>query len=679
MAAARAVLRAAGFRTRVLKKRNWEDLSRLGQAYPVLAVRKSGDWISLIGISGDVSSPAVLALDPTVETADHAGVILIPQSEFLRHWDGSLILCKRARHLRDADQKFGLRWFAPEILRHARLFRDVALAAVACNVIGLSTPLLFQVIIDKVVPHRGYQTLATVVLIFLLLTLLDGMLFYIRQRLLLLATNKIDARLAARTYRRMLSLPMPFFEHIAAGVLARHMQQTEKVRNFLTGRLLQALLDAALLPVLIVLLVIYSGPLTAIVLGFSLAIAGIIAALVPLFRANLNELYAAEGDRQAHLVETIHGMRTIKSLALEQQRQTGWEDRVVTAMRRHASVGQIAAAAGTLTVSLDKLMQISVIGFGAMTVFDGRLSIGALVAFTMLSQRVSGPLVQIVGLINEYQETALSVRMLATVMDHPREQEENHPAIRPAISGQITFQNITFNYAGSAAPALNNVSFEVRTGQVIGVVGRSGSGKTTVTRLIQGIQTAQDGAIRLSGIDLRHIDLAHLRRHVGVVLQDSFLFRGSIRDNIAASRPEASLEDVIAAARMAGATEFIDRLPLSYDTILEEGAANLSGGQRQRLAIARALLPEPRLLIFDEATSALDPESEAIIQGNLQDIARNRTMIIVSHRLSSLVTSDAILVLHQGQVMDFAPHRVLLNRCESYRHLWDQQTRHVQA
>jgi len=265
------------------------------------------------------------------------------------------------------------------------------------------------------------------------------------------------------------------------------------------------------------------------------------------------------------------------------------------------------------------------------------------------------------------------------VMDHPPERDPRSQGFRPAITGEVVFDNVRFSYSGAGKPALADVSFAVREGEVVGVVGRSGSGKTTVTRLIQGIQTAQEGSIQLSGVDVRHIDLHHLRRNVGVVLQDSFLFRGTIRDNIAATSPDAPLEEIVQAARMAGADEFIDRLPMSYDTALEEGASNLSGGQRQRIAIARALLLRPRLLIFDEATSALDPESEAVIQGNLKEIARGRTMIIVSHRLSSLVQSDAILVLDRGRMVDLAPHSVLLKRCDIYRHLWKQQTQHVRA
>jgi ATP-binding cassette subfamily B protein len=288
-------------------------------------------------------------------------------------------------------------------------------------------------------------------------------------------------------------------------------------------------------------------------------------------------------------------------------------------------------------------------------------------------------LLQVVTLINEYQETALSARMLATIMDHPPERAPDAQSILPEIRGGLEFDNVSFRYPDAPGSALDRVSFTVEEGEIIGVVGRSGSGKTTLIRLIQGIQVAQSGMIRLSGTDIRHIDLGHLRRNVAVVLQDSFLFRGSIRANIAAGNPLARLDAIVEAAQLAGADEFIDRLPLGYETVIEEGAVNLSGGQRQRLSIARALLIRPRLLIFDEATSALDPESEAILQANLKEIARGRTMIVVSHRLSSLVQSDRILVLERSRVVDFAPHPVLVDRCAAYRSLWEQQTQHVSA
>jgi len=673
-----SVLRAlhdAGLKGQALRNGGWEKAAALGTAYPALAVRRDGTWFILIHImEGADGGKLAAVLDPA---AEHEGVRLIPRKAFEDDWSGTLVLVKRVHALADDDQPFGFRWFMPEIIRHRRLFAGVAIAAVIANLIGFAIPLLFQVLIDKVIMHQAYQTLYVVVGIFVLLTVFDAIFSYVRQQLMLLASNKIDARLGARTFQHLLSLPLSFFERHAAGVLVRHMQQTEKLRHFLTGRLFQTMLDALLLPILLVFLALYSGMLTLVVLGFSLAIAMVIGAMVPSFRGRLNRLYETEGARQAHLVETLHNMRAVKSLVLESARQKAWDQKLAAAVRQHAAVGRIGATGTVATGMLEKLMQISVLALGAILVFDGALTLGALVAFTMLSGRVTGPLVQMVALINEYQEAALSVRMLGTVMNTPPERGSAARMARPPITGRLQFEQVTFRYPGSVMPALDRVSFSVEPGQVIGVVGRSGSGKTTITRMIQAIHAPQSGLIHLDGVDLRHIELNHLRRGVGVVLQDNLLFRGTIRDNIAATRPDAPIEEIIEVARLAGAQEFIDRLPMSYDTFVEEGASNFSGGQRQRIAIARALLTRPSLLVFDEATSALDPDSEAIIQRNLAEIARGRTMVIVSHRLSSLVQSDAIIVLEQGSLIDCAPHAVLLERCEVYRHLWHTQTQHM--
>jgi ATP-binding cassette subfamily B protein len=670
----RRSLEQAGFRVRILTNCNWARAAALGTAAPALALMKDGSWIVLVHAGPAEGGDAAAILDPQREAQ---GVHALPRAAFLAKWSGTLLLARKAPRLTDENQPFGLRWFIPELLKQRSLLAGVGLAAIVSNLIAIAFPLLLQVLIDRVVAHQARNTLAVVVATFVLLALFDAAFQFVRQRLMLIAGGKIDARLGTRSFAHLLSLPLPVFETSAAGVLARHMQQTEKLRHFLTGRLFQTALDAALLPILIVLLVLYSPTLTAVVLGFAAAIALVIAGLVPLFRARLNALYAAEAERQAQLVETLHNMRAVKALVLERTRQRAWDESLAASVRRQWSVGTIAAVAAAATGLLEKLMQVTILALGALLAFDGHLSLGALVAFSMLAGRVSGPLVQMVTLISEYQEAALSVRMLAQVMDKPSERAVQARPARPAITGQMRFENVRFAYPGALTPALDGVSFTVEPGQVIGIVGRSGSGKTTLTRLIQGIEPPQAGVILVDGIDIRHIDLGHLRRGIGVVLQDNLLFRGTIRDNIAAARPEASLEEVVAAARLAGAEEFIRRLPMSYETRVEEGGANLSGGQRQRLAIARALLTAPRLLVFDEATSALDPESEALVNRNLADMARGRTMLIVSHRLSTLVRSDAILVLDQGRVVDFAPHHTLLDRCEIYRSLWQQQTEHM--
>ena len=669
------VMDQAGLTGKAMRVRRWRGLTALDHSFPVMTQQKDGYWIVVVNTLDGPDGPAATILDPRHE---QDGARLVPRDRFMADWSGLLITCRRVKPAEPETRSFGLRWFMPEILRQKRSFLDVALVAMMSTLITFATPLLFQLLIDKVVPHRSYNTLTALMVIFCVLMLFDAAFNYTRQYLMVFLTNKIDAHLASRTFRHLLTLPLAFFEGTTVGVLARNMQQTESIRAFLTGRLFQTMLDAIALPLLLVMLMMYSAKLTFVVLGFSGAIAAVIGIMVPAFRRRLELLYNAEGMRQAHLVETIHGMRTVKSLALEPMQMAIWEDKLALGIRCRAVVGQMSAFATVLTQTLDKMMQAAVLGVGTVSVFDGSLSLGALIAFNMVSGRVTGPLVQIVGLINEYQQTALSVRMLGTVMQHPPERDPTQTGMAPEISGRLQFDQVGFTYPGQASRVLDRVSFDIAPGQMIGVVGRSGSGKTTLTRLIQGIQTAQDGVIRLDGIDIRHIDLPHLRRSIGVVLQDNFLFRGTIRQNIAAARPDTSLEEVVAAARMAGAEEFIDRLPMSYGTMIEENGANLSGGQRQRLAIARALLLHPRLLIFDEATSALDPESEAIVQDNLNNIARGRTLVIVSHRLTSLTRADSILVLEHGRVLDFAPHPVLVERCDSYRRLWQQQTSHLQ-
>jgi ATP-binding cassette subfamily B protein len=670
------LMRQSGLRAKKLRGQAWHEVTNLGSAYPALALRKDGGWMIVVGVLGAGAEARLAVLDPALEAL---GLAILDESAFSQEWSGTLILVKPREKTNAATRPFGLGWFLNEILRYKSFMRDVAIAAIASNLIALATPLMYQVIINKVVPYRALQTLTTIVVIFVTVTAFDALFTYVRQRLMLFVSIKVDATLGARVFAKMLCLPMPFFEHTTAGVLTRNMQQTEKLRHFLTGRLFQTMLDCTALPILICLLLSYSLMLSLVVLGFTLGIATVIAVLIPIFKQCLNQLYQAEGARQALLVETLHGMRTIKSLAMEPVRQAEWESRIAASVRRLAVVGRISAAAAVLTTAMDKMMQITVMGLGAQAVFTGNLSIGALVAFTMLAARVSAPLLQVVTLVNEYQEVALGVKMLASIMDHPSERPVDAQTILPEIRGGIEFDEVSFRYPDAAGSALDRVSFTVEEGEMIGVVGRSGSGKTTLIRMIQGIQCAQLGMIRLSGTDIRHIELSHLRRNVAVVLQDSFLFRGSIRDNIAAANPQARLDAIVEAARLAGADEFIERLPLGYETIIEEGAVNFSGGQRQRLSIARALLIRPRLLIFDEATSALDPESEAILQANLKEIARGRTMIVVSHRLSSLVQSDRILVLERSRVMDFAPHTTLLDRCDAYRSLWHQQTQHVHA
>ena len=650
----------------------WDRLAAIGEAYPVLAILKNGNGVIFSGFRDDNGRQEVAIIDPL---ADKPGFLFVDRAELSEVWGGDLVLLKRRHALGDENQPFGLRWFVPEILKHRRAFGHVALAALFLHLIGLATPFFFQIVIDKVLVHNAESTLYVLTVGVVVAVAFDAILGFLRNYLLLWSTNKIDVRLAARTFDHLMRLPIHFFEQSSAGVLVKHMQQTETIREFMTGKLFMTTLDATALLIFIPILMVYSVPMAGIVLAFSAMVAGIIYVVMPTFRANLERAYQAEGSRQAMLVETIHGMRTVKALAIEPQRRKQWNERTADTVTRQFLVRRISLVTSALVGGLDKLSSIAVVFFGALFVFKGTLTVGELVAIQMLAGRVSGPLVQLVSIINEFQQTSLSIRMLGEVMNRKTEITSASASLRPRLTGDIAFEETSFYYPGSPVPALDRISLEVRPGMVVGVVGRSGSGKTTFTRLLQGLYFPQTGMIRFDGHDIREIDLAHLRRSIGVVVQESFLFRASVRDNIGVSKPGAAFEEIVAAARAAGADEFIRRLPQGYDTMLEENASNLSGGQKQRLSIARALLPQPLIMIFDEATSALDPESEAIVQDNLARIAAGRTLFIVSHRLSSLTESDTILVFDQGRIVDSGSHHDLLARSELYQHLWRQQTR----
>lgn len=651
-------------------KLSWENLFDQGGVFPILARLTNGNGVIIIGFRAE-GEGKIAVLDPL---ESRTGVFLIEREPFCHRWSGDVVFLKRQFALSDPNQPFSLRWFIPEILKQKAAFRDIAFAVLAMQVLALASPMFFQIVIDKVLTHQSVSTLWVLAVGVVMAMVFDAVFGFLRQLLTLSAANKIDMRITRRTFSHLLSLPIDYFETSSAGVITRHMQQLESIRHFLTGQLFFTTLEMSALLIFLPILFSYSVTLAMIVLGFTLVIACIILTLLPTYRRRLDALYTAEGKRQSLLVETIHGMRTVKALAIEPAQRRTWDQLSAEAITMHFRLGQFSIAGAAVTDFLGKLLPIVIIVIGAQSVFDQTLTVGALIAFQMLSSRVSSPLLLIVGLINEYQKTALSVRMLGEVMNRPPEGRAGTGGLRPQLTGRITFTDVTFRYPGASVAALDRANLTIPAGAVVGIVGRSGSGKTTLTRLIQGLYRVQEGIIRFDGTDAREIDLSHLRRQIGIVLQENFLFRGTVRANLAIAKPDASLEEIVAAAKAAGADEFIERMPQGYDTVLEENAANLSGGQKQRLSIARSLLAKPRILILDEAASALDPESEAIFIRNLSKIAVGRTVIMISHRLSTLVNAHAILVMDQGRLMDSGRHEELLNRCETYRHLWHQQT-----
>ncbi len=652
-----------------LKKISWKKLFDIGDAFPVLCPLANGNWVLLVGIAEDGDQPQVKIIDPLAEGAQ---VIEVNQKSFENAWQGEILLLKEDYSQSDSEQPFGFGWFIPEIMRYKVVFIEIGVIALLMHVFALSVPIFFQITFDKVVGNQSIHTLYVLTGAVIAALTFNAVIEYLRGLLLLHGTSKIDVRMSTRTFNKLLSLPIDFFRSSSAGTLTKHMQQASSIREFLTGKLFLTGLDCLALFVYIPILFFYSAILTGVVLGFGALIALITFAIRGSYKDRLSDLYKAEGERQSMLVETISGMETVKALAIEPLKQEQWGQRAARTIAMHIGVGRISTLVSGMSKYLGQLMSVSILFIGVQLVFTGDMSVGAIVAFNMLAQRVSGPIIAAVGLVHEYQNAALSIRMLAQVMNREAEQTKTG-GLTPDFQGGIEFDGVGFTYKKAPTAALNNISFVVKPDQFIGVVGRSGSGKSTITRLLQGLHSPNSGIIRIDGHDLRELDLAHLRMKIGVVLQESFLFSGTVRENISAARPEASFLEVVAASKLAGAEDFIEQLPQGYDTVLEEGASNLSGGQKQRLAIARALLKQPRILILDEATSALDPESETIIQQNMDKIGAGRTTIAVSHRLSSLIDADTILVVDHGSIIASGRHSELLASCPLYHQLWEQQ------
>jgi ATP-binding cassette, subfamily B, bacterial HlyB/CyaB len=672
-----AIAREIGLDARAVSMR-WRDLSRLSQVIPAILRLSDGGALILEGFrDGDLSGEQAILRDPTTPAGPVAAV---DEDRLARAWDGRVLLLKRRFATADETSPFGLGWLLGQVLRERKIFRDIGIAALIGTLFAVAPPFLFMIVLDRVLTNHSVSTLIVIAGALALLILFEVVLGYLRRMFTEIATTRIDARLNLYIFERLLKLPMEFFERNPTGVIAGKLGNIWHIRRFLTGQLFGTFLDAVTLLGLVPALVVLDWRLSAIVF----ALAGAIFLTVYFFLRPLGRLHrkVVEADqlKGAHLIESIHGMRTIKSLALEGRRRREWDGLVAGALDARHALGLLANYPQTLTLPFERLMYSGVMVVGALVSLTSPEAIypGALVAFAMLSIRLGQPLVQLARLQQDLAEVRAAVGEVAAVMNAPPEPSRSGYGLRLPIAGAISFHDVCYRYTAGAPYALDRVSFEIPQGRIFGIMGRSGSGKTTLTRLLQGLQANYEGIIKIDGMDLREIDLNHLRTNIGVVLQENFLFRGSIRDNIAVARSEASFAEIVRAAQLAGAEEFIERMPRGYETVLEEGATNLSGGQRQRLAIARALLIDPPVLILDEATSALDAESEAIINANLMRIARGRTIICISHRLSMLVPADAILVLERGKVYDIGRHEELLYRCDIYKHLWNQQNRHVE-
>jgi ATP-binding cassette, subfamily B, bacterial HlyB/CyaB len=667
--------RAGGLWARAVQL-NWKRLVRVTSSGPLVLLLKDGS--AALMVRADAARNVVWLRDPAAST-DEDGVA-VDEMRLSQVWDGATVMVRPERGTAFDTEKFSFAWIGRLVWIEKKILRDIFVASLAHSILAIVPAFIVMLIVDRVITYQSYSTLTMVALILAVTTIFDMLLGFVRRQLMAVVGARLDTKLSLFVFKRLLSLPIDYFERNQAGSIMFQLGQVSKIRDFMTGKLLTTILDLVTLMIMLPVLFYISVTMTWMVIFLGALLAMVILLSLGPLRAVYMKYQAAEIAKSTVMIESVVGIRTVKSLALEPQQREVWDRRTAEAAGWKQKLTDTANWPATISTPIDSMITRGVIIVGVyLALSDASISTGVLMAFMMLSGRVSAPLTGIARLMEDIEEVRAGVVMVANVLNNRVETAAPGAGLRPRFEGGISFENVEFSYPGTKARALDKVTFTVPADTTLGLVGRSGSGKSTVTRLLQAINREYDGYIRLDGNDLRAINLAHLRRSFGVVLQDNFLFRGTIKDNIIAGRPGLTLTDAVRAARLAGADEFIERMPGGYDTWIEEGSPNLSGGQRQRLAIARALIHDPRILILDEATSALDPESEALVNANIARIAHGRTMVIVSHRLSSLTECDNILVLDKGKMIDMGPHRDLVERCSIYRQLWLQQIRFMDA
>jgi subfamily B ATP-binding cassette protein HlyB/CyaB len=586
---------------------------------------------------------------------------LMTRDELARVWDGGLILMARRAGLPDLTRRFDVTWFLGAIQKYRRLLGEVLVASFFLQLFALVAPLFFQVVIDKVLVHRSLTTLDVLAIGLVAISLFETVLGILRTYLFSHTTNRIDVELGARLFHHLLALPMSYFQARRVGDSVARVRELENIRNFLTSSALTLVVDLFFTSVFLAVMFAYSPLLSFIVLGSFPFYIAVSAGVTPLFRRRLDEKFKRGAENQAFLVESVTGIETLKAMAVEPQMQRRWEEQLAGYVASSFRVLSLGNTASQLVQFVSKVVTAGILYFGAKLVIGGALSVGELVAFNILAGRVSAPVLRLAQLWQDFHQARLSIARLGDILNTTA--EPSYAAARaalPAIRGNISFDHVTFRYRVDGQEILHDVSFDVPAGQTVGIVGPSGSGKSTVTKLVQRLYVPQSGRVLIDGMDLMMADPAWLRRQIGVVLQENMLFNRSVRDNIALADPAMPMERIIAAARLAGAHDFILELAEGYDTIVGERGSTLSGGQRQRIAIARALVTNPRILIFDEATSALDYESERIIQQNMMEIARGRTVLVIAHRLSTVRTADRIFTLERGRLVEDGTHDALI-------------------
>src|SRR4051794_29576578 len=637
----------------------WSRLTKM--PLPAIASLRDGGFMVVAKASDD----KVL-----VQSPQDARPALMARDELLAIWDGGLILMTRRAGLSDLGRRFDLTWFLGAIHKYRRLLGEVLVASFFLQTFALVSPLFFQVVIDKVLVHRSLTTLDVLVVGLVAMAIFETILGILRTYLFAHTTNRIDVELGARLFRHLLALPMAYFQARRVGDSVARVRELENIRNFLTSSALTLLIDLLFTSVFLAVMFAYSPLLTWIVLGSFPFYIAISAGMTPLFRRRLDEKFRRGAENQAFLVESVTGIETLKAMAVEPQMQRRWEEQLAGYVGASFRVLSLGNTASQIVQFISKVVTAATLYFGARLVIDGGLTVGELVAFNLLAGRVSAPVLRLAQIWQDFHQARLSVQRLGDILNTAAEPTYMTGRTRlPAIRGDISFDHVSFRYRIDGQQVLHDASFEVPAGQVVGIIGPSGSGKSTFAKLVQRLYVPESGRVLVDGVDLAMADPAWLRRQIGIVLQENVLFNVSVRENIALADPAMPMEQIIAAASLAGAHDFILELSEGYDTVVGERGSTLSGGQRQRIAIARALVTDPRILIFDEATSALDYESERIIQQNMREIAKGRTVLVIAHRLSTVRAMDRIVTLERGRLVEDGTHDALIRTGGRYASL----------
>jgi subfamily B ATP-binding cassette protein HlyB/CyaB len=619
---------------------------------PAIAVLKDGGFV----VVAKADDKKILLQAPNEPRPS-----LLPREQFEAIWNGELVLMTRRGSLLHLARRFDISWFMGAIWKYRRMFVEVLVASFFLQIFALVSPLMFQVVIDKVLVHQSMSTLDVLAIGLAGIALFECVLTILRTYLFSHTTNRIDVELGARLFRHLLALPMAYFRARRAGDSVARVRELENIRNFLTSSALTLVIDLLFTFVFIAIMFMYSTTLTIVVLASLPLYAIISAGATPLFKRRLDEKFRLGAENQAFLVESLNGVETLKAMAVEPQMQRRWEEQLANYVSASMKVLQLANVASNSIQLISKITFATILYVGAKLVIAGDLSVGELVAFNILAGRVTQPILRLAQIWQDFHQARISVERLGDILNTPAEpsQTSSHAGL-PPIRGDITFDRVTFRYRIDGPPILRDVDLTIPAGQFIGIVGASGSGKSTIARLIQRLYVPEGGRVLVDGTDLAVADPAWLRRQIGVVLQENILMNRSVRENIALADPGMPLDRVVEAAKLAGAHEFILGMPEGYDTMVGERGDTLSGGQRQRVAIARALLNNPRILIFDEATSALDYESERAVQDNMVAIAKGRTVIVIAHRLSTVRRSDRIITIEKGQIVEDGTHDELI-------------------